>query len=488
MALNRQGALLAASLLLIVPACGGGGDDSAAPPMIALSVSPTSIAAGETVQVSWSSTNASTCSASGDWSGTRSTSGTETVSPPGPGTYTYTLQCSSGTSQPGTQSVVLTVSPAALAITPDVLTSGIVGTAYSQPVQVTGGVAPFSWTISDGALPHNLTLNADTTSTATISGIPDTAASNVAFAVTVTDAAQKTATMSYGVSILLQADTFASSGSLDFGKQLLGSTSGMLTETLTNLAGSDMSIAAIAILTDQGAATEFKRTGGSCGATLAAGASCTVSLTFTPRQRGPRAATLTVTDNTAGSPQGVPLTGEGLTSGPNVTFSVDTLPFGTELVGTSSPVLSVSLSNYGTDALSVSSVTTTSGFGASDECIPSVPSGSTCTIGVIFTPGSTGDVTGTLSVADDASGNPHTLALTGTGSTSTPLLTGNCVEACGIQVPATSCPAGLPAHSPGGVFRCGGPIISPSFVPVDRGRACFTGGSTRVGSGYCGTH
>src|SRR6266850_1167379 len=45
--------------------------------------------------------------------------------------------------------------------------------AYSQTIQATGGVAPLTWTISSGSLPHNLTLANSSTYSVTISGTPD---------------------------------------------------------------------------------------------------------------------------------------------------------------------------------------------------------------------------------------------------------------------------------------------------------------------------
>jgi hypothetical protein len=380
---------------------------------------------------------------------------------------------------------MLTVTAAAMAITPDALTSGVLGTAYSQAVDVTGGVGPFSWAVTSGSLPHNLVLGDSTTSTVIIAGTPDEAAS-VPFTLAVTDSAQNTASKSYNLAILLQADSLAFSGALDFGSELVGATSSALTETLTNSALSEVTISAISIVTDQSGTTEFKQTATTCGATLAAGASCMIDVTFTPALRGPRTASLSVTDNTANSPQVVPLNGQGVTAGPNATPSVDVLPFGTQLVGTTSPALSITLSNYGTASLNIGSITTTGAFAESDNCVPSVASGASCTISVTFTPPAAGAAGGTLSIADDAAGNPQAVTLTGTGSASTPALTGNCVEACGIKVPTAQCPAGQPAESPGQMptYPCG-PI--GSSVPVDRARKCFTGGSTRVGQGYCGT-
>jgi hypothetical protein len=58
-------------------------------------------------------------------------------------------------------------------------------------------------------------------------------------------------------------------------------------------------------------AGDFPKTGTTCGSTLAAAASCTVSLTFKPSTTGSRSANLTVTDNASGSPQHVTLSGTG---------------------------------------------------------------------------------------------------------------------------------------------------------------------------------
>ncbi len=60
-------------------------------PTVSLAVSPTSIASGSAAQINWSSTNATTCEASGAWSGTKATSGSESTGTlSNPGTLTYT--------------------------------------------------------------------------------------------------------------------------------------------------------------------------------------------------------------------------------------------------------------------------------------------------------------------------------------------------------------------------------------------------------------
>jgi hypothetical protein len=59
--------------------------------------------------------------------------------------------------------------------------------------------------------------------------------------------------------------------------------------------------------------TNFSQTN-TCGATLAVNASCTINVKFSPTVAGTLSDTLQVTDNAAGSPHTVGLTGTGITS------------------------------------------------------------------------------------------------------------------------------------------------------------------------------
>jgi hypothetical protein len=466
---------------LLFAACGGG-SSSPPPPTVSINVAPSGIPAGQPATLTWSSTNASTCSASGAWAGSQPTSGSLAVSQPAPGTYTYTLSCTATGSSAAMASAALTVMPAPLAIITATLANDVIGTSYDETIEATGGVAPFVWAVRSGALPHNLSLSVSTTSIVTVSGMPDTVAQGVAFTLQVTDSAHQVATQAYSVSILLQADSLVLlPGSLDFGNQLLGSASSAMTETLTNTATSPVVITGITT----GSNAEFNQTT-TCGPTVAAGASCAINVTFTPGQAGPRSAAVTINDDTAGSPHSVSLNGLGLTVGPNVTLSAVSVPFGTQLVGTKSPALSVNLTNYGAVALNIANIAASSSFAETDNCVGSLPSLGTCTISVTFTPGGLGDVTGTLSISDDAASSPQKVSLSGTGSTNTPLLTGYCVIICGQSQDAAQCPQGQPAEHPSGLFCPGGPGLGHS-VPVDGSRPCMTGGSTRVGQGFCGT-
>jgi hypothetical protein len=61
-------------------------------PTVNLTASPSSVSRGNTITLSWSSTDAGSCSASGDWSGFKLTSGSEAIVINGP--VTFTLTCS----------------------------------------------------------------------------------------------------------------------------------------------------------------------------------------------------------------------------------------------------------------------------------------------------------------------------------------------------------------------------------------------------------
>lgn len=82
-----------------------------------------------------------------------------------------------------------------------------------------------------------------------------------------------------------------------------------LAVTLTNTGTSSLTITSILVSGTN--ASEFVKTSTTCGGSLSASASCTVTVTFTPSNMGSRTANLNFTDNAAGSPQVVALTGTG---------------------------------------------------------------------------------------------------------------------------------------------------------------------------------
>jgi len=102
--------LLVTSIVFITSCGGGGGGGGSAPAM----PTPTAATAnltlnnskgyvGGTVTVTWSSTNASSCTASNAWSGTKATSGSESFSLNSAGSFTFAITCM-GTGGNGTSS------------------------------------------------------------------------------------------------------------------------------------------------------------------------------------------------------------------------------------------------------------------------------------------------------------------------------------------------------------------------------------------------
>jgi hypothetical protein len=108
--------------------------------------------------------------------------------------------------------------------------------------------------------------------------------------------------------------TFAPT-SVAFGNQLINTTSGAQTVTLTNTGTAVMTISGIS-LTGVNAA-DFSQSN-TCGATLSVNASCTFTVHFTPSLLSIENANISVTDNAAGSPQTVPLSGTGTSSTPGI--------------------------------------------------------------------------------------------------------------------------------------------------------------------------
>jgi len=95
---------------------------------------------------------------------------------------------------------------------------------------------------------------------------------------------------------------------LALGKVTVGSTSKVKKVVLTNTGASALTINRIYIAGAN--AGDFAETN-TCGAGIAAGGTCTVSVTFTPTAIGMRKAVLGISDSDASSPQAVSLTGTG---------------------------------------------------------------------------------------------------------------------------------------------------------------------------------
>ena len=195
--------------------------------------------------------------------------------------------------------------------------------------------------------------------------------------------------------------------SLTFVKTVILTSSASKTVTLTNT-GTDL--IAITSLTISG---DYSQTN-TCGGSIAVGASCTISVIFTPAAINNRTGTVTITDNAPTSPQKVNLSGVGT----QVLLSATGLNYGNIRVGASS-TQSVNLTNVGTTALSLTKISVT-GTAAADytqtnTCGSSVGAGAACTFTVTFKPSVKGARIASLSITDNGGGSPQSVSLTGQG-------------------------------------------------------------------------
>jgi hypothetical protein len=100
-----------------------------------------------------------------------------------------------------------------------------------------------------------------------------------------------------------------------------------------------------------------------------------------------------------------------------VSFSPTTqLHFPPQLLNTISSPQTVTLTNTGTTALSISSMSVQGQFQASNNCGSSVAAGVSCAISVMFKPKATGGMLGSITLIDSASSKPQIIELTGAGT------------------------------------------------------------------------
>ena len=140
-------------------------------------------------------------------------------------------------------------------------------------------------------------------------GTPETYKASVVFGATGGGLTNYTGFLSSGAGVVPTiAPMSVSPSSLAFTQQNQGTTSGALTAVLTN--NDSISHAIYSITTTGTNASDFAATN-TCSASLAAGAGCTITVTFTPSDVGDRTAKVVITDDAKNSPLTVYLSGAG---------------------------------------------------------------------------------------------------------------------------------------------------------------------------------
>jgi hypothetical protein len=206
-------------------------------------------------------------------------------------------------------------------------------------------------------------------------------------------------------------------GSLDFGTVTQGS-SASLNVSVTNSGTAPLHITTVVL---GGAnANDYNSSSPTCNSAVAVNSACTIIVTFTPLASGLRSATVTITDDSPGSPQTIAVKGTGLATGPGVTFSPAVPSFPTITQGTSGGAQTLTVTNSGTTSLHISSVglggLNASDFNLANNCTAPVAPTISCTVSLGFNPLAAGQRTANLTIADDAPGSPQTISLNATAN------------------------------------------------------------------------
>jgi hypothetical protein len=275
-------------------------------------------------------------------------------------------------------------------------------------------------------------------------------------------------------------------GPVAFGNVTVGTTSALAPLILHNTGTAGATAIAVAVT------APFSRPagvpGGTCTTTLAAGATCSINVVFSPTTAGAATGTATITANVTVTGSPVALSGTGVAAAAILSVTPSPLAFGNRTVGTSTPNSTLTLSNTGTAAATGIAIGTLAApFGvASTTCTATLAAASTCTIAVSYAP--TAAVTSNASLTITATGVTVTgapVAISGTGVAAT----------LAVSVAPTSLTFGSTADgttSPSqpvtvtatgtGTFTFGTLAFTAPFARAAAGGTC---GATLVSPGTC---
>ncbi len=223
-------------------------------------------------------------------------------------------------------------------------------------------------------------------------------------------------------SVALQATAVAiaaslSTNSVAFGTATIGLPTPAVPVTLTNSGSSPLAISAISVT---GADHADFTVPNNCPSSLAAAASCLLSVSFNPTQSGARSANIQISDNAPQSPQSIAVSGTAVQA--QISVTPPSASFPAQLAGTPSSPQTFTITNTAAAPalLAVSSAVVASSTDFSvvkNGCSAPVSASGTCTISVQFDPSATAPSpsrSGTLVIQSNAPSSPVNVALTGT--------------------------------------------------------------------------
>jgi hypothetical protein len=203
----------------------------------------------------------------------------------------------------------------------------------------------------------------------------------------------------------------ASPASVTFGNVQINGTSSS-TVTLRNTGTTSISVNQAAVT-----GTGFTMTGMSIPATIAGGQTASFSVTFAPKAAGSVTGNVAITSTASNASFNVALSGTGVTPGSLSTGS-NIMAFGTVQVGKNQKQ-TATITNNGGSSVTISSATINgAGFALSGISTPlTLTAGQSTTFSVTYTPTSSANASGTVTVASNAPGSPMTWTLSGSGVT-----------------------------------------------------------------------
>jgi hypothetical protein len=203
--------------------------------------------------------------------------------------------------------------------------------------------------------------------------------------------------------------------SVSFGTVANGTTNSQSVQ-LKNTGGTSVTISAATV-----SGTGFKLSGISLPLTLAAAQTSNFTVGFNPTASGSVTGSVTIKSNATTNPTyTLALSGTGASSTRTISLGTTSLNFGSEIIGGSSP-LQVAVKNSGNSSLTISAINVTgTGFSVTSGVAgTTLAAGQTAELNVVFAPKATGSVSGIVSLVSNATNSPNSLAVTGTGVSST---------------------------------------------------------------------
>ena len=213
------------------------------------------------------------------------------------------------------------------------------------------------------------------------------------------------------------------SGNLSFTEQVIGTASTPQLITIANTGNALLSLGAIVVRPGANTLANDFTLSGTCAATLAANASCSFNISFTPQlattlNPGTKTAVVSIPSNAsnAATINAITVTGMAIPiPSPIARLSATTLGFGNGIFGSLAPAQLVTLTNVGNLPLNLASITTERSYPQTSTCGAVLAPNATCTISIRFSPTSLGVIPGALVVNSNAPSSPDKVLLSGKG-------------------------------------------------------------------------